>query len=454
MTDGKKANPKVEKYFLFTVKDELFALANFMRHQWYVVAGVVVLLVLVANLYNPLPHGKITIASGQPNSTIEVIAKKYQRYFEKNGITVELMETRGAIENLASLVAGKADVALSQGGAPLNNARGIVSLGSIGYQPLWFFYRGEAFDGVDLISFLAGKTISVGLPGSGTRLVVDAIVDTLAPQTRGKVIFTDLPASDSVGALLNGRIDGMFLVAGIESGNVQALLNAHGVRFYNFMLADALTKYLPYAEVVNIPRGGVSLSPVVPAVDTRMIATTTTILARETLHPAIQYLFVKASAEMDRKEPAFFDRPGGFPAFIDKGTPRSDVAHRYLTRGSLLLEGYVPYWLASFFSRAWFWILASIALIYPLLKMLPSYRKTIFDVIASDKYSQIFQIYRAADTMRTREEHDELLRKFRDIEKHVKAMWTPKGRIAEYSNLLNAIALLREKLKTVAPPAQ
>lgn len=446
MAGGKVVKPKIEKYFLISTRDEISALFHFLKHQWYIVAVIVSLVVFALSVYNPLPPSKIRIASGQVNSTFEVIAKRYQTLFAKGGVEVEFVTTRGAIENLKALRDGNVDIALSQGGATLSDASDIVSLGSIGYLPLWYFHRGEPLGTANIFEVSHGKRISIGLEGSGTRLVADSILNLIPPDVRSALTLVELPAGESIDALRNESIDGMFLLAGIESGNVKKLLSSPGVKFYDFSMAEGLTRQLPFMEVVKVPRGALSLSPAEPAADTLMVATTTMVLSRNSLHPAIKHLFLKSASTIYKEDASFFDRPGGFPAFIDKSTPRSEIAERYIANGRLPLDRYLPHWLASFLSVSWFWLIALVAVAYPLAKLTPSYRKVMFEVVISDLYGRLFAIYRTADEAKSLEELDTIDAHFTALAHEIGTLWVPKGCTTQYGFLLQAVQIVSRKI--------
>lgn len=441
-----RRSPKVGKYFLLSVRDELLALLMFCRYQWYVVATVVLALSLAVYLISPMPPMKLRIASGQDNSTLEAVAKQYGDYLGRHGVAVEYLGTRGAADNLQALREGKVDVAFSQGGLPIGRDEGIVSLGSVGYQPLWFFYTGPEFVGEDFVAFLAGKRISIGLPGSGTRPVADALLAALPDVARGRIGLLEMPAGESALRLLRGEIDGMFLLAGMESGNAQALLTQPHVHILSYPVAEALTKIVDYMEIITMPKGGLGLSPPRPPHDVHMIATTTTVLANHDLHPALQYLFMRATTEFSFSERPFFERPGGFPAFTEHGVPRSEVAERYLQHGPPALEAYAPFWVASFFDRAWFAILALLAVIYPLLRLLPSYRKTAFDVAASYKYREIFHLSEAIERADTKDPLPALRAEYDRLEHEIRELWIPKGCHQGYYFLLGALEIVEDKL--------
>lgn len=432
---------------MLSVRDELIALLMFCRYQWYVLLAVLLAVLIAAYLISPMPPSHIRIAAGQSNSTLEVIASKYGEYFERHGVRVEYLSTRGAADNLQALRDGKVDVAFSQGGLPVARDEALVSLGSVGYQPLWFFYTGPEFEGDDFVEFLADKRISIGLPGSGTRPVADALLGVVPDMQRGRIGLVELPAAESALRLLRGEIDGMFLLAGMESGNAQALLRQPGINLLNFPVADALARYIDYMEVVRLPRGGLSLSPPRPVLDVNMVATTTTLLASETLHPALQYLFMRATTEFSLNDRAYFERLGGFPAFTEHSVPRSEVAERYLQQGPPLLENYAPYWVASFFDRAWFAILALIAVLYPLLRMIPGYRKTAFDISASYKYAEIFKLTAAVEHFSSLDELPAFRAEYERMEREVRELWIPKGCHQAFYFLLGALEILDDKLR-------
>lgn len=446
MSKAPRGNPYVEQYLLLSIRDEFRALMLLLRYQWYMVVLFLVGIAALIQHLQPIPPSTVTMAQGQPNSTLEVLSKQYQDYFAKHGVTLKLVESRGAIENLDLLKQGKVDIALSQGGAPMDAASGLVTLGSVGYQPLWLFYTGPEFKGNDFFKFLENKTVYVGVPGSGTRVMTDALL-TQAGQIANPSfkLRDDMSARDSVQALKEKKIDAMFLLAGYESGNAQALLQDKDMQIMNFPIAHAIAKHLGFAEVVTLPRGALRFSPPRPTEDLQMVATTTTLLAHEDLHPAIQHLLLRATREAQQKKADFFSRPGGFPAFIDLATPRSSVAVNYYTKGPPLLEGRLPHWLASFFDTAWFTLVTLFAILYPLSKMIPGYRKMLFEIVASSVYQTIsyldIDLYKAANAAEIRV----CLEKIEKLNLRVREMWVPKGAKEAYGLVVNSMEILLKR---------
>jgi TRAP-type uncharacterized transport system substrate-binding protein len=445
-----KSNPRILRYFFLSARDECLAALNFIKYQWYLF--VLLSGVIGGLLYweNPIPPKTIRIAVGQQNSTLEVTAKRYEKLLAKDGLRLEMIRTRGAIENLQLLKQGKVDVALSQGGTRLNSATDIVSLGSVGYQPLWFFTRKTRdTEEQDIFAYMHDKKISIGVVGSGTRIVVDELLNLIPASVRKDYRLLPMDAPGSIQAMREGKIDGMFLLAGLESINARTLLTSEDISPISFRLSEAMTRQLDYTEQIHVPAGVVSLSqPQFPKQDLHLIATTTTILVRQNLHPAIQYMFLRAASRLNLSTPGLLVRTEGFPAYIDKSTPLSKVAEHYFKNGPLMLEDKVPLWLASFFERAWFGLLTTFAIAYPILSFLPHYRTTMFNTMASQLYSDIFHLYLDAEVAMNTDRPARLVEKFEAIRDRILSLWVPKGSYEAYSFLLGTLELLRAKILT------
>ena len=112
---------------------------------------VAVLLVAAYLVLDPQPPRRVVLATGVEQGAYAEFGKRYAAALKEHGIAVELRPTQGAAENLALLrdPASGVDLAFVQGGADgetraaddeQRNA-GLVSLGSMFYEPIWLFYR-------------------------------------------------------------------------------------------------------------------------------------------------------------------------------------------------------------------------------------------------------------------------------------------------------------------------
>ncbi len=424
-------------------QDELRAIRIMLLNQWQWVLLSLFGLIVLLFFFNPLPPSRITLASGQANSSLEVWAKRYQAYFREAGVELELLPTKGAKENIELLDNQKVHAALSQGGMSVHR-EGIHSLGSVGYMPLWLFYRSNGFD--DPNEFLSKKKISINVPGSGTYSLVETILAQHELIIAKQENFVELPSTQSVKALLAGKLDAVALVAGMESGNVESILHDSSIKIYDFGLARAYEKHLDYIEVVSVPRGAIDMKPAIPEKNVEMPATTAVVLVDADLHPAIQYLFLKASKELNKDYKPFFNRPGGFPAYIDPTVPESEIAERFYEHGLFPLDRFVPFWLASFLDRAWFYLVAGFAVVYPLMRISPQYRLVDFKLSLDRAYAVLKAIEKAIVKSQTVFELEAQADALNELIHSTKKLWVPNGCKESYFQLMQNIGIVDEEI--------
>jgi uncharacterized protein len=439
--------PNYQYQWKLSVRDEFRALGAFLRFNWPWVLLVIIGLGGFLHEIRPFPPSTVTIATGQPNSTYEDIGDWYEQYFEQHGVKLIRLQTDGAVENVERLAAGDVDVAFSQGGVFVPSDSNIISLGSIQYEPLWLFYRGEEFHGSDPLEFLQKKRLSVGAEKSGTREFVMDLINQHQLKDENQQNLLIMNARDSVNALLDGRIDGMFLLANTESEDLRLLIERPDIHLWNFKTARAIGSKIPYVTAVTLPIGAISLTPIRPARDLELVATTSTILAKETLHPAIQYLFMMASTDFYRQSHVYFPRAQGFPAFTDAGIPRSDIAQKYLSVGPSGFQQILPFWLASFIDRMWLMLAALIAVVYPLSRMVPQYRKFHFKYDLEDRYIDLMLIETAMHEAKLASDFEAIWRDFYKLERRISETWVPSDAKDKYFIFRNSMELLRIRLE-------
>ena len=156
-----------------TAVDEIKNWVSALREVWPLVFLLILALAILIWFAKPAPPNKVLMATGTGGS-YKVLGEKYKTYFEKKGIELELVETHGSKENLQHLIDRKDPIqaALVQGGMiAVDNLSGVESLGSVDYEPVWMFYRKNAFNESIHVSDrdIAKLKINIGPVGSGTR---------------------------------------------------------------------------------------------------------------------------------------------------------------------------------------------------------------------------------------------------------------------------------------------
>ena len=175
----------------------------------YSFAGVAAIF-LAAGIYifETLPPRTVVMATGAEGGANHELGIRYRDILAQSGVKLQLLPTAGGLENLARLRDPKSGVGVGfiQGGTTnQKESPGVESLGTVSYEPLWFFRRSEIGEGVQA---LRGRRLSIGPEGSGGRALaleivkrfkIDSIIGELlghAPQVAAeKLIAGDIDAA-------------------------------------------------------------------------------------------------------------------------------------------------------------------------------------------------------------------------------------------------------------------
>ncbi len=433
---------------------------QFMREAWILLLLLFVGLVITWWFIDPPPPKHVILATGSVGGEYQVLGKKYAEFFAKKGITLELLPTNGAQENIAHLADRKDPVQAAFVQAGVVNQKGIEgiqSLGSISYEPIWFFYRGpentrsdfETTDG--RLNYFANSKISLGVEGSGTHAQAMNLLRISGLKEGSQFVY--LPGKKAVEALQKGEVGAIFMVDGIESPNVQALLNDPSLHLLSFRRAEAFTRLLPFLHILKVPEGGFSLVRNFPNKEINLLATTTHLLIDDRMHPAIQFLFLEAAKEINGRA-SFFAERGEFPAFKNSGLPESPVAVHFEEKGSPLLMDYLPFWLAELVNRLFVVLLPFCAFAYPILLTLPSYRKRRVQVRINRMYGVLKTFEGELITSYDPAKHDEYLAKIDLMEYEAIRLEVSKSMSGDYYALRTSIDYVRNCLNRGIHPYQ
>lgn len=319
---------------------------------------------------DPAPPKHITMATGGADGAYYAYAQRYREILARDGVTLEIRQSAGSLENIAILESPDAgvDVAFVQGGTG-GYAVGerLRSLASVYYEPLWFFLDEKV--AMKVTSDIAGLRISIGPRGSGTRALALALTND-AGIDHSDLMISDLNGQEAVDAMRDGALDMMMLVASPESDLVQALLRTDGVVLRSFVRGDAYTRRHRYLTSLDLPEGALDLSENLPPEDMTLLAATANLVANEDIHPALVDLLLEAADEV-HGDGGLFEEPGAFPAPRFLVFPLNDEARRYFNSGPPFLRRTLPFWAATLIDRLMVMLLPLIAIIIPLMRIMP-----------------------------------------------------------------------------------
>jgi TRAP transporter TAXI family solute receptor len=338
---------------------------------WIAVAAAAVW--ATARYFPSAPPRTITMFAGPEGGAYFELATRYREYLGRSGIDVRIVSTAGAGENVRRLgdptagpsmgfVQGGSAAEAGQLGAPL------VSLGTTGYEPLWFF-RVAAVPALTVKDF-QGRRISIGAEGSGTRILVQTLlaVNRIDP---GVCEFVSLAPNEAAEQLLDGRLGAAFFSAAWNSPVVQRLLASDRVALVSFPRADAYVALFPYLTKLTVPMGVADMAHNVPPEDITVVATKSSLVVQRGLDPSLQYLLLEAASEIHAR-PDLFHASQRFPAPDREDFPLSETARQYYKSGLPWFQRTLPFWLAVRANQALVLLIPLAGVVYPLLRIVPA----------------------------------------------------------------------------------
>lgn len=182
------------------------------------------------------------------------------------GLIAVAQSTGGSVANVRSVEEGLMDMALSQadvaywsyygtgafeGDRPRDTLRAIANLFP---ESIHVVARADA--GIETLNDLKGKRVSVGGPGSGSR--IDARLILTAYGLRfSEMTLLEMDLEPSTDAMVAGEIDAFFLVSGAPALAVQDLASRMAVSFVPIEgpIAEKLSKIFPFFTTGMIPAG-------------------------------------------------------------------------------------------------------------------------------------------------------------------------------------------------------
>ena len=409
------------------------------------------LLVLAYWWLNPNPPKTVTLATGPAQSAYEEFGKRYQKALAADGIDVVLLPSEGSSHNLQLLRDGTADVAFVQGGTAQllpDDADQLVSLGSLFVEPVWLFYRTAAAERshkvprLDSLRQLQGWRVNVGSEGSGVPTLMEKLLEANKMEP-GAVKLTRLEQTPATMEFLAGRLDALVFVSAPESLMVQMLLQTPGVQLLDFTQHEAYARRFPFLTPVTLPRGVVDLATNVPTRDVRLVASTTSLLARDGTHPALLTLFAQNAQKLHGGS-GWFNRAREFPNSRASELPIAKEGDRAMNEPVPLLQRYLPFWVANLIERMWLALGLLLVVILPLSRIVPPLYQ--FRV-----RSRVFRWYGRLRDIETQMEArttgpTELLQALDTLETQAEKVSVPLSYANELYALRSNIHLIRKKL--------
>ncbi len=310
------------------------------------------------------------MATGPAGSTYGLMGERYRQILARDGVRLHLVPTNGAVDNIRLLNDRRSGIeaGFAQAGTVAErDTQGLVSLGTLFYQEAWLFCR--CSDPVPPPKQWSGWRVSIGPVGSASHSLALKLFALNGVDTQQLRLF-GYPLEQTAQALRTGELDAALIVTGWDSPVVQSLSRAPDIQLLGFPRADAYVALYPVLSKLVLPRGVADLAANRPPQDTPLIASKASLAVRTDVHPALQFLLLRAAAEVHSR-PAMFQRAGEFPAAEEIDVPLSSEARNFYRSGPTFLQRTLPFWLAELVQRMMILIVPIVGIIYPLWSVAP-----------------------------------------------------------------------------------
>jgi len=153
------------------------------------------------------------------------------------GVRASAEVMAASVDNLKLIRDGKADIAfaLADTVADAANGRGAFESSPASVAGIAVLYSNYthlvtlASSGITSVQGLRGKTVSTGSPGSGTEVIAFRTLRAAGLNPDADLTRQGLGASESAGALKDGKVDAFFWSGGLPTAAVQDLAHSPGI---------------------------------------------------------------------------------------------------------------------------------------------------------------------------------------------------------------------------------
>jgi TRAP transporter TAXI family solute receptor len=223
----------------------------------------------------------LVVAGGEPGGFYLEFATLLAASLQRNGVARQAtaLQTGGSLDNLEHLLGGRATFAVALADAAAEKAAakgaseaGIATLGRVYENYVHCAVRQAS--GLRTISDLAGRTVAVGEPGSGTSLTTPRLLEAARLTSvaagagsagAGVVTVLNLGLNDGLTALRDGSVDALFWSGGVPTAAIAAAHHDVGFSFLDLsvLLPSLRTRYGAFYDRVLIPAGAYEGLPAV-----------------------------------------------------------------------------------------------------------------------------------------------------------------------------------------------
>ena len=186
---------------------------------------------------------------------------------KEHGIRCSVESTGGSVYNTRTIREGELDFGVVQSDVQAAGLAGtgsfaddgaypdLRSVFSVHPEPLHVMVRADA--GITSVADFAGKSVNIGNPGSGTRVLAETLMAAAGVSADDFALAAELKSSEQSAALCDGKIDATIWAAGLPNGSSMEATSTCDVRILDLTTSGTdtvLAENSAYAAA-SIPGG-------------------------------------------------------------------------------------------------------------------------------------------------------------------------------------------------------
>ena len=318
----------------------------------------------------PPPPMHARMATGAEGGGYHAFAERLRTELEQQGFELELVPSRGSLDNLNLLNDGAVELALVQSGQELTldaeQRDRLTGLGVMYREPLWLFTGSKVK--FERLNDLRGLRLAIGAEGSGTQAVTAALLQAnrIEPADYPKT-WQAIGGSRAADALVAGELDAAFFVGPAENALIQRLAAEPKLRLVSLRRTQAYLARLPYLSRLEVGEGMLDMAHNTPDRDIVTLGPVATLVAGESFHPSLTPLILEAARTV-LKNGSLLDPAGDYPARPPLSLRTLSEADYYYDKGLPILQRYLPFRIASLADRYIILLIPLIVVMIPLFK--------------------------------------------------------------------------------------
>lgn len=301
----------------------------------FLIVGLVFFLTLLAfGILTSDRSTSLTIASGPRFGPSWQVAQEMSVSLEGIGYEVTVVPNEQTLTLIDQVddPSDEVDIAFLYSSVDARDYPYVTSLGTVGKRPIIFAALG-ADSAIRSIPDMKGARIDIGPANSAkAQLVTQVLALYGIDETNSE--FVTMPSTSTLAEYKAANLDVVTERFGDSRALLEAFIRDNTLRLIPIDENLAVAGSIQSAQPMTIPRGGLSLDPVVPKVPLPTVGQLLTVITRSNLNPSAAYA-VSRSLVQAFGDSTMFSTPGEFPNFADRQLPINPTAADFYDTGQI-----------------------------------------------------------------------------------------------------------------------